>query len=138
MTVQVCYHTRTGHGEKIADAIAERLGVVARSVSEPLPERADVVFLVCAPYAGKPDRSVLEFLDANARLIGTLVCVQSSVAGTSVFKAVSERAESLGIRVWPEHLDVRGQFLAFAKGHPDQVDLTRAADFAQEQLKGIQ
>ena len=45
MKIAVRYYTKTGHTRKVAEAIAEAVGVKALPISEPLTEPADVLFL---------------------------------------------------------------------------------------------
>ena len=45
MKAAVRYYTKTGNTKKICDAIAEAIGVEAKSVDVPLEEETEVLFL---------------------------------------------------------------------------------------------
>ena len=72
MKIAVRYYSKGGNTEKLADAIAEAVGVEAETVDRPLDERTDIVFLGSAVYANGIDESVKRFLRKNAGYIGTL------------------------------------------------------------------
>ena len=42
MKIDVRYYTQTGNSKKLADSIAKELGVVAKSIDEPMNEKADL------------------------------------------------------------------------------------------------
>ena len=44
MKVAIRYYTRGGNTKKLADAIAEAIGVEAKTTAEPLTEDVDILF----------------------------------------------------------------------------------------------
>ncbi len=57
MKVTVRYYSRGGNTKKLADAIAEAVGVETKTTSEPLTEDVDLLFLGSSVYAyGVDDR----------------------------------------------------------------------------------
>ena len=53
MDIQVLYHTKTGHSRKIAQAVAQAVGVQARDIAQWQEETGcDVLFLVGGIYGG--------------------------------------------------------------------------------------
>ena len=67
MKIAVRYYSRGGNTKKIAEAISEAVGVEAKTVSEPLTEDVDILFLGSAPYAFNVDDEVKKF-------IGNIMC----------------------------------------------------------------
>ena len=63
MNISVRYYTRTGNTEKLAVAIAESVGVQAKSVDVPLETKADILFLGCSYYAFDVDEAVKKFIE---------------------------------------------------------------------------
>ncbi|MBR4024198.1 MAG: flavodoxin, partial [Firmicutes bacterium] len=78
MKAAVRYYTKTGNTKKICDAIAEAIGVEAKSVDDPLEEETEVLFLGNSVYAANIDKEVKDFVEANKDKIGCLVNVSSA------------------------------------------------------------
>jgi len=86
MNCAVVYFSRSGNTKKLADGVAEVLGVTASDITTSLTEKTDLVFLGSSLYAGGFDPAVGEFIRKNADKIGKLVCFGSSASGTSTAK----------------------------------------------------
>ena len=74
MNVAVRYYTKTGNTKRLAEAVAEALGVKAYPISEPIREKTDILFLGNSYYAFSIDPEVRNFvrgLDKN--LVGKIV-----------------------------------------------------------------
>ena len=131
MNIAVRYYSRGGNTKKLADAIAEAVGVEAETVDRPLDERTDVVFLGSSVYAGGIDESVKRFLRKNQSLIGTVYNFSTAAIAPSTFNQVKKLADECGIAVSDREFHCRGSFLLLHRGHPDKGDLTRAVSFAK-------
>lgn len=138
MKIAVRYCSRGGNTKKIAEAIAEALGVEAETVERPLDEKTDAVFLGSAVYANGVDDSVKRFLNKNAENIGTLYNFSTAAVLQSTYKQVKKIADECGITISPREYHCKGSFLFLNPGRPNSGDLTRAAAFAKIACQDIE
>lgn len=131
MNIAVYYYSRGGNTKKLAEAVADALGVSANDITEALQEKVDVLFLGSSLYAGGFDPSVGEFIANNADKIGTIVSFGSSASNMSTFKKVKALALEKGIEVCDEYFNCPGRFLLMHKNRPNKADLDAAASFAK-------
>lgn len=131
MKAAVRYYTRSGNTQKLANAIAEAVGVQAESVAVSLPEKTDVLFLGCSYYAFDVDEAVKDFVLANAEKIGKIVCFGTSAMMKSTKKPLKKVVKEAGVQLADEEFHCRGEFGRMHKGRPDAEDLRKAADFAK-------
>ena len=137
MNIAVRYYTRSGNTEKLANAIAQALGVEAHSVSTPLSEKTDILFLGSSVYAAGVDDAVKAFLSQNAASIGTVVNFSTAALLSSTYKQVKKLAEENGLSMASEEFHCRGSFTLLHRGRPNADDLQKAADFAKAYIKSI-
>ncbi|MBQ8555060.1 MAG: flavodoxin [Clostridia bacterium] len=131
MTIAVRYHSRTGNTRKVADAIARALGCSALDMSQPLPEKADVLFLCNAMYAAGVDDAVKQFIAANASQIGALCNVCTTAIAPSTRKMVQKLASEHGVALLEEEFRCPGAFAIMHRSRPSADDLNAAAAFAK-------
>ena len=62
MTYAVRYYTKTGNTKKLAQAVADELGVEALPISEPIKEHVDLLFLGNSYYVFTIDPEVKAFV----------------------------------------------------------------------------
>ena len=87
MTYAVRYYTKTGHTKKLAEAVAQVLGVEALPISVPLEEKADLLFLGNSYYAFNIDPEVKSFIGSLSReKVGKIVNFGSAAMLNSTFK----------------------------------------------------
>lgn len=134
MNIAVRYYTKSGNTKKLADAIAEVVGVEAADVSAPLCEKTDILFLGSSVYAAGVDSSVKSFMKDNAPNIGTIVNFSTAAILASTYKQVAELAKSHNIAIAEEEFHCRGSFGPIHKGRPNAGDLKEAAVFAAKFL----
>ncbi|MHB1394563.1 MAG: flavodoxin family protein [Clostridia bacterium] len=138
MNVKVMYHSKTGNTRKLAEAMAEALGIAAepineKSIVEPVDEPIDMLFIGDGVYAGGSDRITTSFIKT---LNGSLV-KNAAVFGTygGQKKAVTKMKELLkkqGINAIDESFGCRGKCWAiFNRKHPSEEDLKAAKVFAK-------
>jgi flavodoxin len=134
MMFEVFYYSLTGNTKKVANAIAEELGVKAEKVnSKKGMEKDSFVFLGSAQYAWKLPRPVINFIKKNdftgreVAIFGTC----SDKDNPSVDKVEKLVKDSGGV--------VRGKFfcigsmMKFAnRGFPNERDLEDAREFAKK------
>ena len=135
MTIEVRYFSRGGNTRKLAEAVAQALGVEALSVEEPVTGKADLVFLCASVYAGSPDKHVMAYIKQNARDIGKLAVLSTSASGKSTHDKIQAAAEDMGVPVAENFFHCPGAWALFHKGRPNEQDCQQAAAFALAQVK---
>lgn len=135
MNIAVRYYTRSGNTEKLAKVIAEAVGVQAESVTAPLAEKTDILFLGCSYYAFDVDDAVKNFITQNKDNIGKIVCFGTSAMMKSTHKPMKKVCDAADVLLSDEEFHCRGSFGPMHKGHPDKNDLTKAAAFAKMIVK---
>ena len=136
MKIAVRYYTKTGNTQRLAEAIAEAVGVEALPLSAPIEEPVDILFLGNSYYAFSIDPEVRDFirrLDKNK--VGKLVNFGSAAMLNSTWKKVKAEADKAGIPMEEREFHCKGEFKGLHKGKPDADDLEAAAAFAKEIVK---
>ncbi|MBQ9807117.1 MAG: flavodoxin [Clostridia bacterium] len=132
MKIAIRYYTRSGNTKKLADAISQALDTEALDVSNPLSEKAEILFLGCSYYAFDVDDAVKEFIVTNKDNIGRIVCFGTSAMMKSMKKPVGKIAKTVGVEVANEDFHCRGRFGKIHKNRPDASDLQAVAEFAKK------
>ena len=136
MKAAVRYYTKGGNTRKVAEAMAEAIGVEARSIDIPLEEAVDVLFLGNSVYAANMDKEVKEFVTANKDKIGKLVNVSTAALIEGTYGRMSKLCKELGIEIDEREFHCKGEFKFMHKGRPDEQDLADAKAFAKEIVVG--
>ena len=134
--ISVFVASRGGNTQKVADAIAEELGVMVGDIKGSLPNDSSTIFLGSGVYGGKPGSAVTEFI-GRGEFTGRKVALFATSGGAEGAKntismmadAVKERG---GTVIGDFHC--RGKFLLTNRGHPNEEDLVKAKKFAREML----
>lgn len=134
MKFAVRYYTKTGHTTKLANAIANSVGVEAKTIDTPLEEDVDVLFLGSAVYATALDANVKKFIENINVNVGQVVSFSSAAILSGTYKQVKAACENKGIKVADEQFFCKGQFKMIAKGRPNAQDEADAAVFAKKFL----
>ena len=96
MTFAVRYYTKTGHTKKLAEAVAEALGVEALPITSPVTEKVDVLFLGNSYYAFNIDSEVKKFIAGlNKELVGNTTVSLPSVGEQRVIGEYLESVDDL-------------------------------------------
>ena len=131
MKAAVRYYTKTGNTKKIAEAMAEAIGVEAKPISENLEEYYDVLFLGNSVYAADIDKDVKYFVAANKDNIGCIVNVSTAALLKSTYSKMYELAKTLRINISGSEFHCKGSFKFMHKGRPNEEDLEAARNFAK-------
>ena len=137
MKVAVRYYTKTGNTKRLAQAVAEAVGVEALPLSCPVDEKVDILFLGNSYYVFSIDpevRGYISNLDKNK--VGCIVNFGSAAMLNSTLKKVKAEAEKVGIPVDDREFHCRGEFKGLHKGRPNEDDLKAAAEFAKSVITG--
>lgn len=132
MNVAVRYYTKTGNTKRLAEAVAEAVGVEALPISEPLTEPVDVLFLGNSYYAFSIDPEVRDFVKSlDKEKVGKIVNFGSAAMLNSTYKKVKAVADKVGIPMDEREFHCKGEFKGLHKGKPDEADCRKAAEFAK-------
>ena len=133
MKIAVRYYTKGGNTKRLAEAVANAVGVEALPISAPVTEPVDVLFLGNSYYAFTIDPEVRAFikgLDKNK--VGKIVNFGSAAMLNSTYKKVKAEADKVGIPMDEREFHCKGEFKGIHKGKPDESDMKAAADFARK------
>jgi flavodoxin len=135
--IAVFVDSRGGNTRKVADAIAEELGVPVGDITISPPGDAKILFLGSGTYGGKPGEAMMKFIGA-----GTFTGRRVAVFGTSGAPAGSEKMIAVMTDALKQKGAVilgsyhcRGRFLILNWGRPGREDLDNAKKFAREMLR---
>ena len=136
MNIAVRYYTKTGNTKRLAEAVANAVGVEALPISEPVAEPVDILFLGNSYYAFSIDPEVREFVASPEKeKVGKIVNFGSAAMLNSTFKKVKAEADKVGIPMDEREFHCKGEFKGLHKGRPNEEDLSAAAEFAKTIVK---
>lgn len=131
--ISVVYATKTNHSKKLAEAIANELGVEAKDIAKhPQPESSGLLFLVGGIYAGKINPDLLSYAERlDASITGKVVLVTSSVSTAHRNqKELRALLVGKGIDVVDE-ISCPGGFLFIKFTRPNKQDIRSIAQAAK-------
>ena len=132
MKFAVRYYTKTGNTKKLADAMAEALGIEALPISEPITEAVDVLLLGNSYYAFNISSEVKKFIQSlDKSKVGKIANFGSAAMLNSTFKKVKAEADKVGIPMVEKEFHCKGEFKGIHKGRPNDEDLKAAVAFAK-------
>ena len=132
MKYAVRFYTKTGNTKRLAEAVAEELGVEALPITEPITEPVDVLFLGNSYYAFSIDPEVRSFVSSLSKdKVGKIVNFGTAALLKSTFKKVKAEADKVGIPMDEKEFHCRGEFKGLHKGRPNEDDLRAAKKFAR-------
>lgn len=132
MKIAIRYYTRGGNTKKLADAIAEAIGVEAKTTLEPLAEDVDVLFLGSSVYAYGVDDEVKKFINGINVKVGKVVGFSTAALIKSTHKQIAKLLAAKHIPFADEEFACKGSFAMLHKGKPDTEDCKAAAAFAKK------
>ena len=130
----VIYYSMTGNTRKMASAIAEELGIEARSIKTlaVVPEQG-LLFIGSGSYGDKPSEDMAKFIeknDFNGRKVA-LFGTSAKGAGLEV-RVMEETLKQKGANVIGSYYCKGKAFVVVNIGHPGRDDLEGARKFARE------
>ena len=138
MKAAVRYQSRSGNTKKVAEAVAQAADTAAQTVEAALTEKADILFLGGALYAGKPDKSLVQFIQSlTAENTAYIAVFSTSASGRSIYPSVKELLKDKDIVLFEENFVCPGKFLFKGRNRPDSSDLIQAGAFAEKMLESI-
>ena len=134
--VSVFVDSRGGNTRKVADAIAEELGIKASDVTTSPPDDAKILFLGSGSYGGKPGEAMMKFI-GSGNFPGRKVVIfgtSGSLAGAQkMIGVMSDILKQKGATILGSY-HCRGKTFLVNWGHPNKEDLDNAKKFAREML----
>ena len=125
------YHKR--NTKRLAEAVAEAVGVQALPISEPVTEQTDILFLGNSYYAFSIDPEVRSFIRTlSSDKVGCIVNFGSAAMLNSTWKKVKAEADKVGIKMDQREFHCKGEFKGVHKGRPNEDDLKAAKEFAKK------
>ena len=132
MKTAVRYYTKTGNTKRLAEAVAQAIGVEALPLDAPIQEPVDVLFLGNSYYAFTIDSEVRAFIQKlDKEKVGKIVNFGSAAMLNSTYKKVKAEASKVGIPVDEREFHCKGEFKGVHKGRPNDEDLKAVAAFAK-------
>ena len=132
MTYAVRYYTQTGNTKRLAEAIADELGVEALPITAPINGKADVLLLGNSYYAFTIAPEVRDFVAGlSQNNVGKIVNFGTAAMMKSTYKKVRAVADAVGIPVLDKEFHCKGEFKGMNKGRPNEEDLKAAREFAR-------
>ena len=132
MKVAIRYYTRGGNTKKLAEAIAEAIGVEAKTTAEQLNEDVDILFLGSSVYAYGVDDEVKKFISGIDVKVGKVVNFSTAAIIKSTYKQIAKMLEVKHIPLAEEEFACKGSFGVLHRGKPDADDCKAAAEFAKK------
>lgn len=134
MNIEVRYLSKSGNTKKVADAIAEELGVTSKPIAAEIPANTDLLFLGGAVYAAGVDKQLKQFIHSLSGKTKKVAIFSTAAVLPSAYPQMKKLLDAEEIKVAADEFHCRGEFLKLHSGHPNANDLTKAKQFAQKAL----
>jgi flavodoxin len=132
--ITVLVDSRGGNTRKVADAIAEELGVKVSDIGASLPDDTKLLFLGSGTYGGKPGKNIMKLIESgnlSGRKIALFGTSMNPAGSKNMIAVMEDAVKKKGATVAGTY-HCGGKFLLFNRGHPDKADLENAKKFARE------
>ncbi|MGD0451097.1 MAG: flavodoxin domain-containing protein [Candidatus Bathyarchaeia archaeon] len=138
MKIALVYFSRGGNTRKIAEAMAEELGVTAVDVKKEQPDVSDVDLLVVGSgtYGGKPGKEMVAYLENLKPVASKKAACFSSCASGDASKTLQTMKDILSKKGYSnvDSFSCLGKWLMglSRRGHPSDEELAHAREFAKK------
>ena len=135
--IAIFVDSRGGNTRKVADAIAEELGVSVGDLTTPLPADLKVLFLGSGTYGGAPRKEMMKFVTDNVFTGRRVVLFGTSMAEAGALKMIAALEDAVtkkGATVLGNY-HCKGKFLLFNWGRPNAEDLNNAKKYSREMYR---
>lgn len=133
MNIAIRYYSKSGNTKKLADAIGEALHVKPETVSVPLKEPVDILFLGSSVYAAGVDDSIKSFISSlDPSRVKKVVNFSTAALLPGTYNQVEKLLKERNIPLSKEEFHCKGSFMFMHKGHPDNNDLNNVRAFAKK------
>jgi flavodoxin len=142
MNIKVVYYSETGNTKKIADAIAESVGVIAEPITDgTVISDVDLLFVggfLKAFTLVSPTKKLLKTLK-DPSMAKYVAVFSTSASGNGILKYAKKLVTS-SIPVFEDDFKCKGSYRNSNPGKPDETDCEHAKQFAKnalEQCNGV-
>ena len=135
--VSVVVDSRGGNTRKVADAIAEEMGITAKDITPGLTDDAKFLFLGSGTYGGKPGDAMMKFIesmDFSGRKVAIFGTSAGLAGGQKMIAVMTDALTKKGAAIAGAY-HCRGKMLVINWGHPNKEDLENAKKFARMMKK---
>lgn len=135
--IAVVVDSRGGNTRKVADAMADELGVAVGDIRAPLPADAGILFLGSGTYGGAPGIEMMQFITDNTFAGRKVALFGTSGSAGGAQKMLAAMADALTrkgaaiLGTW----HCRGRFFVMNWSRPGREDLDNARKFARDMVK---
>lgn len=132
MTTAIRYYSRFGHTKQMVEAVKDIVGTAPKTVTEPLAEPVDILFLGAGVMLGKVNSSVIQFINTlTPDKVKCVVCFGSCAIIKSPVPQMQAPLEAQGITVDQRSFTCKGSMGPLHGGHPNQKDLDNLRKFVE-------
>ncbi len=135
MNIEVRYFSKSGNTKKVADVIAEEVGVIAVPITKEISKHTDILFLGGSVYFGGIDSKLKKFILNLDNSVKKVAVFSTAAITKSAYGEIKKLLESKNIFVFDSEFNCRGKFLKLHKERPNADDLNLARQFAREIVK---
>jgi len=135
--IAIFVDSRGGNTRKVADAIAEELGVSVGDLTAPLPADTTILFLGSGTYGSTPGIEMMKFVTDNGftgRRVALFGTSMTESGAQNMIAAMEDALTRKGATVIGRY-HCRGRFLVFSRGRPNAEDLDTVKKFARDMLR---
>jgi len=138
MKIALIYFSRGGNTRKIAEVMAEELGVTAVDVKKNQPDVSDVDLLVVGSgtYGSKPGKEMVAYLENLKPVTGKKAACFSSCASGDASRTLQAMKDLLSAKGYStvDCFSCLGKWLMglSRRGHPSAEELAQAREFAKK------
>ena len=131
MKYAIRYYTKSNHTKKLADCIADELGIEALDITHPLGEDVEVLFFGSSVYGNSVDPCVRDYIFAISVNVSRMVCFGTAGVMESSYDEVKNLADLKDIPVDEMEFHCPGEFVGMNKDRPDESDLDNLRIFVR-------
>lgn len=131
---RVVYFSKGGNTKKIADAIADEVGIPSASVEQSNGlSSTEILFVGASIYAGSIDGKLRAFLTIlSPSQVKKVALFGTSAGKKTALPEVKSILQPKGIAVLNDEFHCKGSFLLVNRGRPNEEDLKQAKLFARK------
>jgi flavodoxin len=141
MKIQVVYHSNHGNTQKIAESLAEALGVKAEPISSnPEISDVDILFIGGSLKMYTLESHSKKFFKSLKKpgMAKNVVVFSTSLSGKGILNYAEKMIKAKDIRIYNNEYKCLGSFYMDAnKEHPDVNEVSGAKEFATKVVKEL-
>ena len=132
MTIAIRYFTKFGHSAKMAEVVSQVTGAKAETISVPITEPVDVLYLGSGVILGKISGDMVRFIRTlTPDKVKRVICFGSCAIIKSPVPQMRTLLEAQGIYVDERSFTCKGSMGPLHAGHPNKQDLEDLRKFIQ-------